>query len=34
MSKEIAPLSDFTMFIENDKFKYLTSEKLGKLGRA
>jgi len=34
MSKEIAPLGDFTVLIEDDKFKYLTSEKLGKLGRA
>lgn len=34
MSKEIAPLSDFTVFIEDDKFKYLTREKLGKLGWA
>ncbi len=34
MSKEIEPLSDFTVLIEDDKFKYLTSEKMGKLGRA
>ena len=35
MSKDVAPLTDFTVLIEYDKFnKYLTTKKLGKLERA
>lgn len=35
MSKDIAPLTDFTVLIEDDKFnKYLKTAKLGKLNRA
>ena len=35
MSKEVAPLTNFTVFIEDNKFnEYLRTEKLGKLERA
>jgi hypothetical protein len=35
MSNEVAPLADFTVLIEEDKFtKYLRTEKIGKLKRA
>lgn len=34
MSREVAPLADCTVFIEERKFHYLTSQKLGKLGLA
>lgn len=34
MSKEIAQFGDFTVFIEDKKFEYLTSEKDGKLALA
>jgi len=35
MSKDVAPLTDFTVLIENDKFnKYLRTKKYGKLEKA
>lgn len=34
MSKEVAPFSDFTVFVEDAKFQYLTSKKEGKLALA